>query len=33
MTCADTGGLDLGEVSLHVAGQAGAERPTGPRGA
>jgi hypothetical protein len=27
MTCADTGGMDLGEVSLHVAGQAGGEHP------
>jgi hypothetical protein len=27
ITCAGTGGLDLGEVSLHVAGQAGGEHP------
>jgi hypothetical protein len=27
MTCASTGGLDLGEVSLHVAGQADDEHP------
>jgi hypothetical protein len=27
MACADAGGLDLGEVSLHVAGQAAGKRP------
>jgi hypothetical protein len=27
VTCADAGGLDLGEVSLHVAGQAGGKHP------